>query len=47
MPGGKLWSVSTLVPLCPLESMTSVAAIHYLVAGWPEKAKLDPVREFV
>jgi len=33
--------------LCPPESVTSVVAIHCLVAGWPEKAKLDPVREFV
>jgi len=39
--------VVCLVPLCPLESMTSVAAINCLVASGPEKAKLDPVREIV
>jgi hypothetical protein len=32
--------------LCPPRSMTSVAALHYLVASWPEKARLDPVGEF-
>jgi hypothetical protein len=32
MPGGKLWSISVLVPLCPSQSMTSVAAVHRLVA---------------
>jgi hypothetical protein len=33
VPGGKLWSISVLVPLCPSQSMTSVAAIDCLVAG--------------
>ncbi|SRR5260370_27471565 len=47
MPGGKLWSISFLVPLCPSESLTSVAAIHGLEASWPERAKLDPVGECV
>jgi hypothetical protein len=48
MPGGKLWSISVLVPLCPSQSLTSVAAIHELVASdKAEKAKLDPVGEFV
>ena len=32
MPGGKLWSISVLVFLCPSQSMTSVAAVHGLVA---------------
>jgi phage terminase large subunit-like protein len=36
-----------LVPLCPLESVTSVVAIHYLMANWPERAGVDPVGEFV
>jgi hypothetical protein len=45
--GGKLWSISVLVPLCPSQSMTSVAAIYCLVASEPEKAKLDPAGECV
>src|ERR1017187_1256014 len=47
MPGGKLWSISVLVPSCPSQSLTSVAAIHCLVASWPERARLDPAGEFV
>ncbi len=45
--GGKLWSTRFLVPLCPSESMTSVAASHRLVASCPEQGRLDPAREFV
>jgi hypothetical protein len=47
MPGGKLWSISVLVPLCPLQSLTSVAAIHCLEASGPERARLDPAGEIV
>jgi hypothetical protein len=37
-----------LVPQCPSQSMTSVVAINCVVAsGSLEKAKLDPVGEFV
>ena len=32
MPGGKLWSICVLEPVCPSQSMTSVAAVHGLVA---------------
>ena len=32
---------------CPLQSVTSVAASHCLVASCPEKSKLDPAREIV
>src|SRR5947207_3632545 len=31
---GKLWSCFSLVPLCPSRSLTSVAALEYLVASW-------------
>src|SRR5262249_8615725 len=44
-PGGKLWSIRILGAVCPLKSMTSVAASHCLVASCPVKAKLDPARE--
>jgi hypothetical protein len=44
---GKLWSLFSLVPLCPSRSLTSVAAMECLVASWLEKAKLDPVGETV
>ena len=45
--GGKLWSKSVLVLRCPPQSLTSVAAIHCLVARSPAKGELDPVGEFV
>jgi hypothetical protein len=38
---------SALAPLCPPRRVTSVAAIHFLVASRPEKAKLDPIGDFV
>src|ERR1035438_6929623 len=44
--GGKLWSKSVLVPSCPPQSLTSVVAIHCLVARCPAKGALDPVGEF-
>src|ERR1035438_2946540 len=44
--GGKLWSKRVLVPLCPPQSLTSVVAIHCLVARGPAKGDLDPVGEF-
>jgi hypothetical protein len=39
--------VSPLVPMCPSQSLTSVAAMECLVASWPEKARPDPAGEFV
>ena len=36
--------VRFLVPLCPSESLTSVAAIHCLVASCPEKGQARPRR---
>ena len=48
MPGGKLWSIRFVVPSCPSRSLTSVAAIQYLVARYAlEKGRLDPAGEFV
>src|ERR1035438_5325432 len=44
--GGKLWSKRVLVPLCPPQSLTSVVAIHCLVARGPSNGDLDPVGEF-
>jgi hypothetical protein len=39
---------SFMVPWCPSQSLTSVAAIHGLVASLTlKKAKLDPAGEFV
>jgi hypothetical protein len=32
---GKLWSLFFLVPSCPSQSLTSVAAMKYLVASVP------------
>jgi hypothetical protein len=37
----------TLVPLCPLISLTSVAAIVDWWRIWLEKTRLDPAGEFV
>ena len=34
---GKLWSLFSLVPLCPSQSLTSVAAMKCLVASVPGK----------
>jgi hypothetical protein len=39
--------VNPLVPVCPSQSLTSVAAMEWLVASWSEKTKLDPAGEFV
>ena len=44
---GKLWSFFFLVPLCPSLSLTSVAAMEYLVASWLAKGRLDPAGEIV
>jgi len=45
---GKLWSLFSLVPLCPSQSLTSVAAMECLVAsGALKRAKLDPAGEIV
>ena len=41
---GKLWSFFFLVPLCPSQSLTSVAAMECLVASWPAKGQARPRR---
>src|ERR1700686_1548191 len=40
--GWQVMVVGCLVPLCPLESMTSVAAKNCLVASRPEKGQARP-----
>jgi len=50
-PGAASYSrfyLGALVPLCPFVSLTSVAAIHRLVAsGSGRPDRLDPAGEFV
>jgi hypothetical protein len=41
---GKLWSLFFLVPLCPSQSLTSVAAMKCLVASVPQKGQARPRR---
>jgi len=41
---GKLWSLKTLVPLCPSQSLISVVVIQCLVASWSEKGQPEPRR---